>query len=77
MVRIYKDLKEKELLGDVRLLLQVHDELVFEIKENEVETMAKEIRHTMESVVEEVDLQGVPLVVDVSIGKNWGEMKKM
>ena len=54
---------------DVRMILQVHDELVFEIRENEVSQYAPQIKKTMECVA---DLK-VPLVVDVKIGKSWGE----
>jgi DNA polymerase I len=77
MVKIHDELHKKEKLKDVRLLLQVHDELVFEIKKSEAEKIGGEIKNIMESVVEKKDLQGIPLIVDVSIGPNWGEMKKI
>jgi len=77
MVRIHEMLKKEGLLEEVRILLQVHDELVFEIKEAKVAKATQTIKHIMESVVEKKELQGVPLVVDVSIGDNWGEMEKI
>ena len=54
-----------------RMLLQVHDELVLEVREDEKEAMAKLVVDTMEGVF---DLN-VPLVVDHSFGSNWAEAK--
>jgi len=77
MVEIHKMLEKEGLLNDVRMILQVHDELVFEIKKDKVDIMTKDIKRIMESVVDKENLQGVPLIVDVSVGKNWGEMEKI
>jgi DNA polymerase-1 len=54
----------------VKMILQVHDELVFEVTTNEAEKNAKKIKEIMEKVIK----LKVPVVVDVSIGSNWGEM---
>ena len=56
--------------GEAKLLLQVHDELVFEIKTELVKKLAPVFKKIMESV-HQLD---VPLVVDVKYGKNWQEM---
>src|SRR6185295_12418867 len=56
---------------DVRLLLTVHDELVFEVPEGDVETVAKIVKEEMEGVAE----LRVPLVVDVGSGASWYEAK--
>lgn len=53
------------------LLLQVHDELVFEVPPSEGEELQSKIKSTMESAVQ----LSVPLVVDVRTGQNWMEMK--
>lgn len=58
---------------DAVMLLQVHDELVFEVAESKAKTQAKIIKDIMESVYE---LQ-VPLVVDVGIGTNWMELEDL
>ncbi|MFN7662770.1 MAG: DNA polymerase I [Alphaproteobacteria bacterium] len=50
-----------------KLLLQVHDELIFEVPEQEIETLVPKIRQIMESV----DVLTVPLVVGVGKGKTW------
>jgi DNA polymerase I len=54
-----------------QLLLQVHDELVFEVPPSEWEELQPRIRSTMENAVE----LSVPLVVDVHAGPNWMETK--
>jgi DNA polymerase I len=53
----------------VRMIMQVHDELVFEIAADAVETAGIRIRAAMESAAE----LAVPLVVDIGIGDNWDE----
>jgi DNA polymerase-1 len=54
----------------VRMLLQVHDELIFEVKEERAEAFMPEIKQAMEAVYE----LKAPLVVEVFQGKNWGEI---
>src|SRR3989344_5270697 len=59
------------------LLLQVHDELLFEISEEEVGECAPVIKKTMESVLPEKERRGIPFTAEGKIGKNWGEMKNI
>ncbi len=59
------------------LLLQVHDELVFEIKKDKVGEFALTIQKIMESVVPDSKRNGVPIIAEGKVGKNWGEMKKL
>lgn len=67
---------EKEgLRGNVKLLMQVHDELVYEIEEKSAEQIAREVCRIMESVVPSAKLSGVPIVAEIKIGKNWGDTK--
>lgn len=61
----------KEEVLDAYLLLQIHDELIFEVKEEKVHDLAKRFVHTMENVLK----LNVPLICSVSIGDNWGELK--
>ena len=66
-------IKVAEILENyqAKLLLQVHDELVFELPANELEDLQIKIKETMENVIE----LSIPLKVDVNCGKNWMEAK--
>ncbi len=75
MKNVHEFLQKEKLLDDVRLLLQVHDELVFEIKETEIKKVVPKIRKIMEEVFAGKDTQGVPVMTEVEVGKNWGEME--
>lgn len=77
MSRIDKYLIENNLEEEVYLLLQVHDELVYEIKNDKTKEVSKEIKKIMESVIEPKDIYGIELKVDVSVGDNWGKMQKL
>ncbi|WP_423807423.1 DNA polymerase I [Photobacterium damselae] len=55
--------------GRVRLLMQVHDELVFEVQESEIESVAQEIKTLMESAAQ----LDVPLIADIGYGENWDQ----
>lgn len=68
----------KENHGDAaHLLLQVHDELVFEIEEDRVAALAPKIKHIMEQVMDEKERQGIPFIAEGKAGKNWGEMEPL
>ncbi|MGA9542939.1 MAG: DNA polymerase I, partial [Candidatus Sulfotelmatobacter sp.] len=68
MIRIDAILQEQELKS--RMTLQVHDELVFEVPEKEVETMQSLVREQMEKVHE----LAVPLLVEMEAGPNWRDL---
>ncbi|MCH8049956.1 hypothetical protein IIB51_00915 [Patescibacteria group bacterium] len=68
---------KNKLEENVRLLLQVHDELVFEIKTSLVKKVALELKKIMENILSQKQAKGVPLVVEVKYGGNWGELKSM
>ena len=61
----------------VRLLMQVHDELVYEVDEKEAESIARTLRDVMESVVDIKLLSGVPVVAEIAIGPDWGSAKRL
>ncbi len=68
MIRIDAALQERGLKS--RMTLQVHDELVFEVPEREVETMQSLVREQMEKV----HALAVPLLVEIGIGQNWRDL---
>lgn len=75
MVRIDATLRERGLQEDAFLVSQVHDELMYEVRESKVREVGDIVRATMEHVLPLEETRGVPLKVDVATGKNWGEMK--
>ena len=68
MIRIDAALRERNLKS--RMTLQVHDELVFEVPEKEVETMQSLVREHMEKV----HTLAVPLLVEMEVGPNWRDL---
>ena len=67
--------KEK---SSAKLILQIHDEMVYEINEKEVDTFSDDVVKIMEGVLENSYLKyksKVPIIVGVSTGKHWGELK--
>ena len=69
MIRIDAALREKQLEG--KMLLQVHDELVFEVPPDELESVQQLVQYEMENAAQ----LSVPLVVDLGVGANWLETK--
>ena len=71
MIEVQKYLDANFKREDARMILQVHDELVFEVKEELVEQISEVIKQIMESPIK----LKVPVVVDVKVGDSWGEME--
>jgi DNA polymerase-1 len=69
MIRIAESLKREHL--KTKMILQVHDELVFEVPTDEIDCVKAMVKDLMENAME----LDVPLVVDVGVGKNWMEAK--
>jgi len=69
MIRIDQRLAKEKLKS--RMTLQVHDELVFDVPEDEVEPMRALVQQEMEHVIE----LSVPLVADVGVGNNWRDLE--
>ena len=67
MLNIQRRIKKENL--KTRMLLQVHDELLFEVPEDEKDIALKLVRQEMENVI----VIAVPLKVDIGSGKNWAE----
>lgn len=61
---------ERDFKKEVRMLLQVHDELIFEVKEDQAETFAAAVKKVMAAAYP----LRVPLIAETMIGKNWGEI---
>ena len=74
MNRVYAYIEDKKLHDKVRMLLQVHDELVFEIDDTVLEAEITALTAIMEGVLDGMHTTGVPLQASVAVGKNWGEL---
>jgi DNA polymerase-1 len=72
MLNIHRRLKKEKL--DARMLLQIHDELVFEVKKERVDELAALV---VEEMTTALKLDGVPLEVDVGVGPNWLDLEPL
>ena len=67
MINIHKKLSKESFA--TKMLLQVHDELVFDVPKSELETVQKMIKYEMENAHK----MDVPLDVEIGVGDNWLE----
>jgi DNA polymerase-1 len=75
LVRVDEYIRREKLEDKVYLLIQVHDELDFEIHESVKDVVIPEIKRIMESVLSLEESKGVPIVTNFKCGKNWGELE--
>lgn len=68
MIKVYSDLIANNNSDNIRMLLQIHDEIILEVKSELADEVARKIKEIMENVYP----LRVPLIVDVKIGENWG-----
>ncbi len=68
MIKIEEEFKNND---DVKMLLQIHDELIFEVEENSIDEIKEKIVHIMENIYK----LEVPLRCSSFVGKNWAELK--
>lgn len=74
MKKIFSDIAEiNQEKSDIKMLLQVHDELIFEVQADKIDYYCSKIKNIMETVVE----LKVPLIAEAYQGKNWGQMEKI
>lgn len=67
MLKIDQEISALKLKG--YMILQIHDELIFEVPDTEIETFIPLVKNTMQNVFK----LKIPLIVDITIGKNWKE----
>ena len=77
MIHIYEKFKALGMLDSVRLLLQVHDELIFEIRTPEVKKASKIIQEIMQNVLTPEQALGVPIITSANAGKNWNKLEPL
>jgi len=71
MIEVDKEIKKLNKDGDIKMILQVHDELVLEVKKGLEDEVAEIVKNAMENVVK----LRVPVKVGINIGHSWGKMK--
>ncbi|MBK65695.1 MAG: DNA polymerase I [Chloroflexi bacterium] len=69
MININKEIKNQNLVS--KMIIQIHDELIFEVPKEEIFIMESMLRESMSSALE----LKVPLTVDISYADNWGDLK--
>lgn len=77
MIDIDAFLTDENLHEYVHMILQVHDELVFEVEKSRVDTVVPRLKDIMESALRGKQTHGVPLAVDGAVGKNWGTLTSL
>ncbi len=75
MKRIDEMLQQEGWSKEVHLLMQIHDELVYEVNDRLIDPFSRVAKEIMEQVLTKEQTLGVPIVVNHSVGPNWGEMK--
>lgn len=69
MLNIEQYIQKNDLSSNVKMIMQVHDELIFEINTNMVNDISHQLKNLMETAVK----LDVPLIADMGVGFNWGE----
>ncbi len=77
MVRVDAWLREKGMRDDAHLLLQVHDELVFEVRNESLTEIAQGIERIMETTLTDEERKDVPIIAEAKAGPNWGAMEPL
>jgi DNA polymerase I len=67
--------KEKHTTDDIKLVLQIHDEIIFEVADHLVEHVTQIVPKIMEEVLTEEQKKSVPILTDCEVGQSWGHMK--
>ncbi len=75
MVQVDEMLREEGKRDDAHLLLQVHDELVYEVRANQAKALGAHIKDIMESIVRGEETRGVPLIATMKTGPSWGDLQ--
>ncbi len=71
MIEVAKAIENEPILKEVKMILQVHDELVFEVSEKKAEAAGQRIKEIMENIHK----FKCPIVAEMSVGNSWGECK--
>jgi DNA polymerase-1 len=74
MIEVYNFIKKEKLIDKkINIILSIHDELILEISDDILNDIIPKIKKILEKKIYKLK---VPLIIDVTVGKNWNEMKK-
>ena len=68
---------DTEFKDDAKMVMQIHDELIFEVSKKALDTFAPKVVEAMESILTEKETNGIPILVTGEAGPNWAEMKRI
>lgn len=71
MIKVWEELKKNKNNKNIKMILQVHDEIVLEVKKGLEDEVSKLVKNAMETVAK----LNVPIIVEVNCNKSWGKMK--
>ena len=77
MIRIDAYLRSKKIEDKARLLLQVHDELIYEVADGLTKELLEKIPDIMQTILTPEQAKGVPILAYRALGTNWGELEDM
>jgi DNA polymerase-1 len=69
MINLYREMKKRQLKS--KMLIQVHDELLYEVPADELDIMRQIVPEIMSTAIK----LSIPIKVECKVGKNWGELK--
>ena len=75
LIKVEEFVKKEGLENDVFPIIQVHDELVYEIRTEKIAELTEDIKEIMQTVIKSEKIQGIVLESSAHIGDNWGELK--
>lgn len=75
MIKIDEFLKKEKMKDKIKLVLQIHDEIIFEVEDDAVEFAKEHLPKIMEDVLDVEKMRGVPILTDCEVGLSWGQMK--
>ncbi len=76
MAKIDNYLRGEGLLDRVKLILQIHDELIYEVDEKIISELPEKIKKIMENILTPEQTAGIPIVAEFATGYSWGKMEK-
>lgn len=75
MIKIDEFLSREKMKDKIKLVLQVHDEIIFEVEDEYVKFAQENLPKIMEKIMDDQDTKGVPILTDCEVGVSWGKLK--